>query len=177
MLSFNKKAESIKLLLLDVDGVLTDGGIYYSEHGENLKRFNTLDGQGLKFLMESGVQPVVISGRSSEALKTRLSDLGFTEVFLGVHNKVEVAEQLMKRLGHDWRVVASMGDDWPDLPMLLKARLSFAPANAHQEVRKNVDIVTQCLSGQGAVREVCDIILKANGFYEVFLKKYVNELE
>ena len=111
MLSFNKKAESIKLLLLDVDGVLTDGGIYYSEHGENLKRFNTLDGQGLKFLMESGVQPVVISGRSSEALKTRLSDLGFTEVFLGVHNKVEVAEQLMKRLGHDWRVVASMGDD------------------------------------------------------------------
>jgi len=177
MLSYIKKAASIKLLLLDVDGVLTDGGIYYSDHGENLKRFNTLDGQGLKFLMDSGVKPIVISGRSSEALKTRLDDLGFTDVFLGVHNKLEVAEQLLKRLELDWSVVASMGDDWPDLPMLLKAGLSFAPPNAHQEIRKNVDYVTQCAAGAGAVREVCDIILKANGFYAIILNKYRNEFK
>jgi 3-deoxy-D-manno-octulosonate 8-phosphate phosphatase (KDO 8-P phosphatase) len=177
MLSYIKKAAFIKLLLLDVDGVLTDGGIYYSDYGESLKRFNTLDGQGLKFLMNSGVEPVIISGRSSKALKTRLDDLGFTHVFLGVHNKVEVAEQLLKRLDLDWSVVASMGDDWPDLPMLLKASLSFAPPNAHQEIRKNVDYVTQSPSGGGAVREACDIILKAKGLYDIILNKYLNEFK
>jgi 3-deoxy-D-manno-octulosonate 8-phosphate phosphatase (KDO 8-P phosphatase) len=89
-------------LFLDVDGVLTDGGIFYSETGENLKRFNTLDGQGLRYIMDSGVTPVVISGRSSNALKARLNDLGFTEIFLNVHDKVKVAEEVMQR--HGWRM-------------------------------------------------------------------------
>ena len=165
----------IKLLLLDVDGVLTDGGIFYSESGENIKRFNTLDGQGLKFLMDSGVAPAVISGRSSEALKARLNDLGFTEIFLGVHNKVRIAEELLIRHGLNWNQVASMGDDWPDIPMLMKSRISFAPPNAHKEVRNLVDHITQSQAGSGAVREVCDFILKLNGQYDLLLNKFVDE--
>jgi len=170
-----KHFANIKLLLLDVDGVLTDGGIYYSEHGENVKRFHTLDGQGLKYLMSSGVVPAVISGRSSDALKVRLRDLGFAEIFLNVHNKVEVAEQLISRYALGWEHVAAMGDDWPDLPMLNKAGVSFAPPNAHKEVIKRVAYVTQHLAGSGAVREVCDIVLKANGHYDSILNSYLNE--
>ncbi len=165
----------IKLLLLDVDGVLTDGGIFYSESGENIKRFNTLDGQGLKFLMDSGVAPAVISGRSSEALKARLNDLGITEIFLGVHNKVRIAEELLIRHGLNWNQVASMGDDWPDIPMLMKSSISFAPPNAHKEVRNLVDHITQSQAGSGAVREVCDFILKLNGQYDLLLNKFVDE--
>ncbi len=165
----------IKLLLLDVDGVLTDGGIFYSESGENIKRFNTLDGQGLKFLMDSGVAPAVISGRSSEALKARLNDLGITEIFLGVHNKVRIAEELLIRHGLNWNQVASMGDDWPDIPMLMKSCISFAPPNAHKEVRNLVDHITQSQAGSGAVREVCDFILKLNGQYDLLLNKFVDE--
>ncbi len=165
----------IKLLLLDVDGVLTDGGIFYSESGENIKRFNTLDGQGLKFLMDCGVTPAVISGRTSEALKSRLKDLGFTEIFLGVHDKVEIAEKLLLRLDLNWDQVASMGDDWPDLPMLLKSSISFAPPNAHKEVRRLVDHITQTQAGAGAVREVCDFILKKNNHYDLLLNKFKDE--
>jgi len=167
----------IKLLLLDVDGVLTDGGIFYSDTGENIKRFNTLDGQGLKFLMDSGVIPAVISGRTSEALNARLKDLGFIEIFLGVHNKLEVAERLLLRHDLSWVNVASMGDDWPDLPMLLKSSISFAPPNAHKEVRNIVDHITQNEAGAGAVREACDFILKQNGHYELFLNRYIHEFK
>lgn len=175
MVLHQEKLSEIKLLLLDVDGVLTDGGIYYSEHGENVKRFNTLDGQGLRFLMDSGISPVVISGRSSAALNKRLIDLGFKEIYLNVHNKVKIAEDILQRYDLNWQHVAAMGDDWPDLEMLLKAQFSFAPPNAHKEVRLRVNHVTQSLAGSGAVREVCDILLKAKGHYEQVLHKYLNE--
>jgi len=131
--------------------------------------------KGLKFLMDSGVAPAVISGRSSDALKARLNDLGFTEIFLGVHNKVRVAEELLIRHGLNWNQVASMGDDWPDIPMLMKSRISFAPPNAHKEVRNLVDHITQSQAGSGAVREVCDFILKLNGQYDLLLNKFVDE--
>jgi 3-deoxy-D-manno-octulosonate 8-phosphate phosphatase (KDO 8-P phosphatase) len=175
MLNVQKKLTEIKLLFLDVDGVLTDGGIFYSETGENLKRFNTLDGQGLRYIMDSGITPVVISGRSSNALKARLNDLGFTEIFLNVHDKVKVAEEVMKRHGCEWTQVAAVGDDWPDLEMLKRAQISFAPPNAHQEVKRRVNIVTQSFAGAGAVREVCDALLKANQSYEQILNRYLND--
>jgi 3-deoxy-D-manno-octulosonate 8-phosphate phosphatase (KDO 8-P phosphatase) len=175
MLKDQKNKSETKILFLDVDGVLTDGGIFYTEHGETIKRFNTLDGQGLKYLMDSGVIPVVISGRSSNALKVRLVDLGFKEIYLNAHNKVKVAEEVMLRYGCDWDNVAAMGDDWPDLEMLLKAKRSFAPPNAHREVRRRVDYLTQSPAGKGAVREVCDVLLKENGHYEQILNRYLNE--
>jgi len=177
MLIEQKAKLDIKLLILDVDGVLTDGGIFYSELGESIKRFNTLDGQGLRYLMDNGITPVVISGRSSQALKVRLSDLGFKEIILNSHHKVKDAQEVMHRYGYDWSRVAAMGDDWPDLEMLKKAQISFAPPNAHQEVLRRVDFVTQKFAGAGAVREVCDLLLKVNGCYEQILDTYLDETE
>jgi len=165
------KARAVKLLILDVDGVLTDGGLTYSEQGEQTKRFNTLDGHGLKLLQAMGIQVAIVSGRDSAALRQRLSDLGVVHVFAGVHNKKEAANILLKTLGLDWTQVAAMGDDWPDLAMLLPAAFSCAPPQAHTEVLSRVDWVTSKAAGHGAVRELCDLLLQAGGAYEEALKE------
>jgi len=165
------KASAVKLLLLDVDGVLTDGGLTYSEQGEETKRFNTLDGHGLKLLQDMGIQVAIVSGRDGAALRKRLSDLGVAHVFAGVHNKKEAADNLLQKLGLDWQQVAAMGDDWPDLAMLVPAAFSCAPPQAHAEVLSRVDWVTGKPAGHGAVRELCDLLLQAGGVYEQALKE------
>jgi 3-deoxy-D-manno-octulosonate 8-phosphate phosphatase (KDO 8-P phosphatase) len=165
------KASAVKLLLLDVDGVLTDGGLTYSEQGEETKRFNTLDGHGLKLLQAMGTQVAIVSGRDGAALRKRLSDLGVAHVFAGVHNKKEAADNLLQKLGLDWQQVAAMGDDWPDLAMLVPAAFSCAPPQAHAEVLSRVDWVTGKPAGHGAVRELCDLLLQAGGVYEQALKE------
>lgn len=165
-----KKAGAVKLLLLDVDGVLTDGGLTYSESGEQTKRFNTLDGHGLKLIQSIGIHVGVISGRDSAALRKRLSDLGINHVYAGVQNKRAAADALLQTLGLNWSQVAAMGDDWPDLAMLMPAAFSCAPPLAHAEVLVRVDWVTAKAAGHGAVREVCDLLLQASGAYEAVLK-------
>jgi len=164
------KAGVVKLLLLDVDGVLTDGGLTYSESGEQTKRFNTLDGHGLKLIQSIGIHVGIISGRDSAALRKRLSDLGIDHVYAGVHNKRAAADALLQTLGLNWSQVAAMGDDWPDLSMLIPAAFSCAPPLAHAEVLSRVDWVTSKAAGHGAVREVCDLLLQARDAYEAVLK-------
>ena len=166
------RAQRVKVVFLDVDGVLTDGGLLYSETGETLKRFHTLDGHGLKMLQKAGITPAVITGRDSAPLRTRLQALGITEVHFGTEDKRPAAEATLTTLGLDWSQAAAMGDDWPDLPMMLRAALACAPSNAHPEVRSRADMVTELGGGAGAVREVCDLLLTASGHYPALLAGY-----
>ena len=166
------RAQGIKLLLLDVDGVMTDGGILIAETGETLKRFNTLDGLGLKLLMQAGITPAVITGRDSKPLRARLASLGIGHAYFGVDEKHGAAQKIHASLGLEWEQTAAMGDDWPDLALLTRAAFACAPANAHAEVLAVSHHVTQAQGGFGAVREVCDILLMANGHYATFMDHY-----
>ena len=165
------QAQGIKVVFFDVDGVLTDGGLYFSEQGETLKRFSTLDGHGLKLLKHAGITPVIITGRDSAPLRVRLKALGIAHARFGTEDKLPAAEDYLQSLGLGWHQAAAMGDDWPDLPMLLPAALSFAPPQAHPEVLARVHHVTQTHGGHGAVREVCDVLLHASGHYERLLRE------
>ncbi len=162
----------IKVLLLDVDGVLTDGGLLYSAQGEALKRFNTLDGHGLKMLQSAGITVAVITGRDSEPLRARLQALGINHARYGIDDKLPAAQDILADLNFEWSQVAAMGDDWPDWPMMKDAALRCAPANAHHEIQTRADFVCKTSGGHGAVREVCDLLLSATGHYQTIAKKY-----
>jgi 3-deoxy-D-manno-octulosonate 8-phosphate phosphatase (KDO 8-P phosphatase) len=166
-----EKAKTIKLLMLDVDGVLTEGGLHYSEQGEQTKTFNTLDGHGLKLLQAHGICVAIISGRDNLALRKRLSDLGISHVFAGVHDKKAAAQELLSSMGLEWSQAAVMGDDWPDLAILMTAGLSAAPPGAHTEVLTRVHWVSSRAAGHGAVRDLCDLLLRASGVYASALQE------
>ncbi len=182
------RAQGIKVAFFDVDGVLTDGGLYFSEYpdghelaeklggfsssGEIIKRFNTLDGHGLKLLQKAGITPVVITGRDSPVLRARLQALGITHSHFGTEDKRPAAEMTLQTLGLEWSAAAAMGDDWPDLPVMSRSALSCAPANAHQEVRARAHHVTQAPGGHGAAREFCDLLLIASGHYARLLREH-----
>ena len=159
------KARGVRLVFFDVDGVLTDGGLLFTEEGETIKRFNALDGYGLKLLQSAGITPAVISGRDSKALRQRLQALGISHLALGLENKRPAAENMLQTLGLSWEQAAAMGDDWPDLALMSRAAFACAPANAHPEVRSMAHHVTQAAGGAGAVRELCDLMLQAAGHY------------
>ena len=162
--------DGIRAAFFDVDGVLTDGRIHVGADGEVLKAFSTLDGHGLKLLARAGIEPVVVSGRDSPALRRRLADLGITHAVCGVGDKLAAAEALLARLGIGWDAVAAMGDDWPDLPILARAAFACAPPGAHAEVKAIVDHVTAASGGHGAARECCDVLLMAAGRYAGLLR-------
>lgn len=165
-------AQGVKVAFFDVDGVLTDGSIYLSEEGETLKRFNTLDGHGLKLLQKAGITPAVVTGRDSPALRARLRALGITHAHFGTEDKRPAAQLTLQALGLDWSQAAAMGDDWPDLPVMRRAAFSCAPANAHLEIRALANHVTQACGGHGAAREFCDVLLLASGRYASLLRDY-----
>ena len=162
-------AQSVRIVFFDVDGVLTDGGLLYTESGETIKCFNTLDGHGLKLLQKAGITPAIITGRDSAPLRTRLQALGVQHAVFGTEDKLPAAERLLAELGLDWSQAAAMGDDWPDLPMLVHATFAVAPANAHAEVLARAHYVTTRQGGQGAVRELCDLLLQAQGHVDGIL--------
>jgi len=164
------RAQPVLVVFFDVDGVLTDGGLYFTESGETTKRFHTLDGHGLKLLQRAGITPAVISGRDSAPLRARLAALGVTHLRLGTEDKWPAAESVLAELGLDWSAAAAMGDDWPDLPMLRRAALACAPSTAHAEVLAVAHVVTKRLPGAGAVRELCDLLLVAQGRYALELE-------
>ena len=166
------KAQGIQAVFFDVDGVLTDGGLYMSEQGETLKRFNTLDGHGLKMLQKAGITPAVITGRDSLPLRNRLDALGITHAHFGCEDKRPAAEATLKALGLDWAQAAAMGDDWPDLPVMRRVAFCCAPANAHLEVKAIAHHVTAADGGHGAARELCDLLLVATGRYAQLLEAY-----
>lgn len=165
-------AQGVRVAFFDVDGVMTDGGILYSDEGETLKRFHTLDGLGLKLLQRAGITPVVITGRDSKPLRKRLEALGVVEVHYGTEDKRPAAEKTLASLGLDWSQAAAMGDDWPDLPVLRRCAIAVAPPDAHLEVRASAAYVTQAAAGQGAAREFCDLLLVASGQYAQLLEAY-----
>ena len=166
------RARTVKVLLLDVDGVLTDGGLFYSAQGETLKRFHTLDGHGLKMLHSAGITTAVITGRDSEPLRARLQALGISHARYGIDDKRPAAQAILAELQLDWSQAAAMGDDWPDWPMMQEAALRCAPSNAHHELLVRADFVSRSQGGQGAVREVCDLLLSATGHYPSIAAKY-----
>ena len=166
------QAQGIKVAFFDVDGVLTDGGLYVSEQGETLKRFNTLDGHGLKMLQKAGITPAVITGRDSLPLRNRLAALGITHAHFGTEDKRPAAEVTLKALGLDWSQAAAMGDDWPDLSMMRRAAFNCAPVNAHAEVKAIAHHITTAQGGHGAAREFCDVLLVASGRYLQLLEAY-----
>lgn len=166
------KAQDVKVVFFDVDGVLTDGGLLFSESGESLKRFNTMDGHGLKMLQEVGITPVIITGRDSQPLRVRLQALGIVHAHFNTEDKYPAAEKTLSELGLDWSQAAAMGDDWPDLPVMRRCIFSAAPENAHSEVKAVATLVTRVSGGAGAVRELCDTLLVATGRYRGLLEKY-----
>ena len=159
------RAQPVRVVFFDVDGVLTDGSLYFTESGESLKRFNSLDGHGLKLLQRAGITPAVITGRDSKPLRLRLQALGLTHVHYGTEDKRPAAEATLQALGLDWSQAAAMGDDWPDLPVLRRVAFACAPRNAHAEVKAVAHHVTALRGGEGAARELCDVLLVATGRY------------
>lgn len=180
------RAQGIKLVFFDVDGVLTDGGLYFGSHepssvgaqtqeplsGETLKRFSVLDGHGLKQLSKIAITPVMITGRDSAVLRARLQALGIAHAYFGVDDKNAVAQSVLQNLGLDWACAAAMGDDWPDLPLLRRAAFSCAPSNAHAEVKAVAHYITNKQGGHGAVRELCDLLAVASGHYARLLAEH-----
>ena len=153
----------MRLVVFDVDGVLTDGRLYYGAGGEELKVFHVHDGQGMKRLMRTGVTLAIISGRDSIAVTRRMQDLSIAHVFQGDEDKLPILERLLKKLGLGLEQVACVGDDLPDLPLMQKVGLAVAVANALPVVKQAAHLVTTARGGRGAAREVCDMILAAQG--------------
>jgi 3-deoxy-D-manno-octulosonate 8-phosphate phosphatase (KDO 8-P phosphatase) len=166
------KAQAIKVVFFDVDGVMTDGGLLFTEQGETIKRFNTLDGFGIKLLQKAGITPVVISGRDSVPLRARLKALGLTHIHLNTEDKRPAAEKTLAELGLTWHQAACMGDDWPDLPVLQASAFACAPLHAHAEVKAVVHYITEATAGSGAVREFCDLLITASGHYTKLLQEF-----
>jgi len=166
------RAQAVRVAFFDVDGVLTDGSLFFSESGETIKRFNTLDGHGLKLLQKAGITPAVITGRDSAPLRVRLKALGVEHAVFGTEDKRPAAESILATLGLTWSQAAAMGDDWPDLPVMQRSAFACAPANAQTEVRHVAHYVTQARGGDGAARELCDLLLVATGRYATLLADY-----
>ena len=166
------KAKEIRLLLLDVDGVLTDGNLLYSGESVESKSFNTQDGFGLRLLQESHIDVGVITARKSEVVARRASELKMKYIYPGAPNKTEAFKEILKVSGLQPFQIAYMGDDWLDLPLLQQVGLAAAPANAVKEVQETVHFITEQTGGKGAVRDVCDLILEAQKLTATLLQKY-----
>ncbi len=166
-------AKSIRLVAFDVDGIMTDGGLYLSDSGEEFKRFNSLDGHGLKMLKASGVELAIITGRTSRCVELRAKNLGITHLFQGVENKLATMQALLAKLGLGFDAAAYMGDDVVDLPVMRRAALAFTVPEAPQLVRDHAHYVSQRNGGHGAVREVCELLMSAQGALDAQLACYL----
>ncbi|HEX9640305.1 MAG TPA: HAD hydrolase family protein [Candidatus Krumholzibacteria bacterium] len=156
------RAAAIRGLVLDVDGVLSDGRLHYGPDGEFLKSFHARDGLGIVLLRETGMRLAILSGRQSPVVQRRADELGFDPCLLGRSEKLGALSEIAQAWRLDLRQLAAMGDDWVDLPMLDAVGLSAAPADAAVELRRRVDILTKAKGGRGAVREFCDFLLRCN---------------
>jgi len=167
------RAKLVRLIAFDVDGVMTDGGLYYSDSGEEFKRFNSLDGHGLKMLRASGVEVAIITGRASRCVEARAKNLGIAHVYQGVENKLEAMSDLLNKLKLTRDAAAYMGDDVVDLGVMRHVGLSISVPESPQLVREHSDYVTQRSGGHGAVREACELIMSAQGTLDVQLAPYL----
>jgi len=168
-----EKAARIRLLALDVDGVLSDGRLFFAEDGQELKTFDTQDGHGIKMLQSAGIEVAIITGRTTQLVQRRAANLKIRHLLQGREDKLVALKELTSELGYDLDEVAYVGDDWPDLPAILASGLGIAVANAHSELRTRADHVTTLTGGRGAVREVCDLLLHAQDRYDAALAPYL----
>ena len=168
-----ERARRIRLMVFDVDGVLTDGRLWFGPQGEALKGFDVRDGLGLKMLAECGVAPALLSGRRSAAVEARAAELGIAHVLQGVDDKAPAFAALLARLGLDAAHAGYMGDDLVDLPVLTRCGLACAPREAPEDVRQRVHYVAAAAAGFGAVREVCEMLMRAQGTLGGMLEKYL----
>lgn len=158
-----EKARNVRLVILDVDGVLTDGGLLFDNEGNEYKTFNSLDGHGIRMLLESGIQVAIITGRQSDLVEHRMRDLGVSLVYQGYRDKRPALVELLEKTNLQVDQLAYLGDDLPDLPVMNQVGLAVAVQNAHYFVKKHADWITEASGGSGAVREATDFILKAQG--------------
>lgn len=170
MAKISSRAEKVRLLVLDVDGVLTDGSISYTDSGEEIKTFHVRDGHGLRLVLKAGVEVALITGRTSQAVAHRAHNLKIARIFQGVRDKLEVLRRLQKELHIAPEETAVVGDDLVDLPIMLQAGLAVAVADAPREVRERAHLVTTAPGGRGAVREVCEIILQSKNLWDELLQ-------
>lgn len=166
-----EKLKAIRLVLLDVDGVLTAGEIIYGDSGEQFKIFNAKDGVGIRMLMAAGIQVGIITGRSGQALRHRCTNLGIDLVFDGTRDKAAALQKVLEQTGIAADSAAFVGDDLPDLAVMRRVGLAVAVGDAHESVRGVAHLVTRAKGGRGAVREVCDAILKAQGCWDDLVQK------
>jgi 3-deoxy-D-manno-octulosonate 8-phosphate phosphatase (KDO 8-P phosphatase) len=163
----------IRLVAFDVDGVMTDGGLYYSDSGEEFKRFNSLDGQGIKMLKATGVEIAIITGRSSRCVEARAKNLGIAHVYQGVENKLDAMVDVLNKLKLTRDTAAYMGDDVVDLTVMRHVGLSISVPDSPQLVHEHSGYITQRRGGNGAVREVCELVMTAQGTLNAQLAPYL----
>ena len=168
----SQRARQVRLALFDVDGVMTDGTLFVSGQGESFKPFNILDGLGLKLLKSSGVATGILTGRSSAAVSARAGELDIDHLIQGANDKLRAYIDLQQQLGLDDEQICYMGDDLPDLPVLRRCGLALSPPGAVDEVRSEVHFVTRTRGGKGAVREACELIMRAQGTWEAHVGPY-----
>ena len=169
------KLSRVRHLILDVDGVLTDGRLYFDNHGNELKTFHTLDGHGIKMLQQSGVAVAIITGRRSSLVEKRAHDLGITRLIQGREDKYSAFLELFANEPYDMENIAYMGDDYPDLQLMTRVGCPIAVPNAAPPVAERALFITERSGGLGAVREVCDRIMQAQGTFEAALAPYLTE--
>ncbi len=164
--TISDKARRVRMLIVDIDGVLTDGGLHFDNQGGEYKIFNSLDGHGIRMLLDCGVEVAVITGRESRIVENRMSELGVERVYQGYRDKITALDKLLVETGRETSELAYVGDDLPDLPVMRRVGFAIAVQNAHDFVKQHCDWVTTGHGGRGAVREVSDFILQAQGLLE-----------
>ncbi|QCP48153.1 HAD family hydrolase [Trinickia violacea] len=168
-LTVAERASRVKLMIFDVDGVLTDGGLLFTAEGDTMKSFNSLDGHGLKLLREAGIVTAIITGRKSGIVQVRAQEIRINHLYQGVEDKRRAFADLLTATGVAREECGYMGDDWPDLAVMLQCGFAAAPANAHPEVISRAHWVSHARGGHGAARELCETILRAQNRYDALL--------
>ena len=168
------KAQKIKLVIFDVDGVLTDGSLFYGDDGQEYKAFQARDGHGMKMLQKSGVDIAIITGRQSEVVAHRAKNLNIDHVYQGQLEKLPAFKTLLEKLDLLPEEVAYVGDDVVDLPIMIRVGLAVTVKDGHELVKKHAHWVTENCGGHGAAREICEFIMQAQGTWEPLIQEYVS---
>jgi len=167
------RAAAVRLFVFDVDGVLTDGRLYFTDAGEELKAFDVRDGQGMKMLQDSGVRLAIITSRTSRCVATRAANLGIDLLYQGVEHKLEAFDALLRRVGLEAAAAACMGDDLGDLPLLRRCRFALTVPAASAVVRNHAHYITRAAGGRGAAREACELVMQAQGTLDTAIAAYL----
>jgi len=168
-----ERASRVKLAIFDVDGVLTDGSLFIGDDGQEYKAFNSRDGHGMVMLRQTGVTLAIITGRSSEVVRIRMASLGINHLYQGILDKLAAYEELKNSLGLADEAIAYVGDDVVDLPVLRRAGLAVAVADAHPLVQRHVHWQTRSPGGRGAARDLCELIMEAQGTLDAMMARYL----